>query len=71
LASHSVSERATALFLDCDAQGNESTCRLEGKAPAGPTLTEVMMHEVNIRDAIRPSRHPKIDIVPATLSLAD
>ena len=59
------------LFLDLDSQGNSTTNLLEGAAPERPTLTEVIMDEVDITEAIRPSRHPKIDIIPATSSLAE
>lgn len=64
-------QKGRVLFVDCDAQGNGTTCLTENKAPARPTLTEVMMDEADITEAIRPSRHPGIDLLPATSSLAD
>jgi chromosome partitioning protein len=64
-------KKGRVLFLDGDAQGNASTCLMDGATPRPPTLTEVMMDEADITEAIRPSRHPKIDIIPATTSLAD
>jgi chromosome partitioning protein len=64
-------KKGRVLVVDCDAQGNATTCLLDGKPAARPTLTEVMMDEVHITEAIRPSRHPKIDILPATSSLAE
>jgi hypothetical protein len=52
LAWDSVSERAWVLFLECDAQANGSTGQLEGKTPAGQTLTELKMDEGNSSEAI-------------------
>jgi chromosome partitioning protein len=44
---------------------------LDGKPAERPTLTHVLLDEVEAREAIRPSRHPQIDIIPSDGSLAD
>jgi chromosome partitioning protein len=63
------------LIIDSDAQANTSANLLDGKAPNKPTLTEVLLEDDNpseaIREAIRPSRYPGIDLLPANSSLAD
>jgi chromosome partitioning protein len=59
------------LVIDGDSQGNASTTLLDGKAPNKPTLTQVLLDEADASEAIRPSRCPGIDLLPADLSLAD
>jgi chromosome partitioning protein len=59
------------LFIDGDAQGNASTTLLDGKAPNKPTLTHVLLDDADATEAVRPSRYPGIDILPADPSLAD
>jgi chromosome partitioning protein len=59
------------LLIDGDSQGNASTTLLDGKAPSKPTLTQVLLDEADVSEAIRPSRCPGIDLLPADLSLAD
>jgi chromosome partitioning protein len=59
------------LFIDGDAQGNASTTLLDGKAPNKPTLTAILLDDSDVAEAIRPSRYPGIDILPADPSLAD
>jgi chromosome partitioning protein len=59
------------LFIDGDAQGNATTTLLDGKAPGKPTLTHVLLDDAEVGEAIRPSRYPGIDLLPADTSLAD
>jgi chromosome partitioning protein len=59
------------LVVDSDPQGNASMTLLSGERPADPTLTEVLLAEAEAREAIRPSRHAGIDLLPANASLAD
>ena len=59
------------LFVDCDPQSSSTMTLLEGKLPADPTLSQVLLGEADVREAIRPSRHPAIDLLPADASLAD
>ncbi|MFI5458984.1 MAG: ParA family protein [Isosphaerales bacterium] len=63
--------RKKILVVDCDPQSNISYSLLEGKAPADPTLSQVLLAESEASQAIRPSRHPGIDLLPADVSLAD
>lgn len=64
-------KRARLLVVDGDPQGNATMSLLDGKAPADPTLRHVLLDEVEARQAIRASRLPHIDILPADTSLAD
>jgi chromosome partitioning protein len=59
------------LFIDGDSQGNASATLLDGKAPNKPTLTQVLLDEADASEAIRPSRCPGIDLLPADSTLAD
>ena len=59
------------LVVDGDSQGNATTTLLDGKAPNKPTLTQILLDDVKTSDAIRPSRYPGIDLLPADSSLAD
>jgi chromosome partitioning protein len=59
------------LVVDSDPQGNASMTLLKGESPKDPTLSQVLLAEAEAREAIRPSRHPAIDLLPANLSLAD
>jgi chromosome partitioning protein len=63
------------LFIDGDAQGNASVTLLDGRVPSGPTLTDVLLEDDSpadaIVEAIRPSRYPGIDLIPANASLSE
>jgi chromosome partitioning protein len=59
------------LFVDGDSQGNSSSTLLDGKAPNKPTLTQVLLGDAKTWEAIRPSRCPGIDLLPADSSLAN
>ena len=59
------------LVVDSDPQGNATMTLLVGKPPADPTLSQVLLAEADVKEAIRPSRHPGIDLLPADASLAD
>lgn len=59
------------LVVDSDPQGNASMTLLKGASPADPTLSQVLLADADIKEAIRPSRHPSIDLLPADASLAD
>ena len=52
------------LVIDGDSQGNATTTLLDGKAPNKPTLTQVLLDDVDVSEAIRPSRYPGIDLLP-------
>jgi chromosome partitioning protein len=59
------------LVVDGDSQGSATTTLLDGKAPNKPTITQVLLDDVDASEAIRPSRYPGIDLLPADSSLAD
>ena len=59
------------LVVDSDPQGNASMTLLGGNSPSDPTLSQVLLAEADVKEAIRPSRHPGIDLLPADSSLAD
>jgi chromosome partitioning protein len=56
------------LLIDADPQG-AATAAL-GVKPGAPTLYQVLKGEAQLAEAIRPSRMPRLSIVPATLDLA-
>jgi chromosome partitioning protein len=66
-----LAKRKRLLVVDSDPQGNASLTMLSGASPADPTLSQVLLAECEAREAIRPSRHPGIDLLPADASLAD
>jgi chromosome partitioning protein len=59
------------LLVDADPQANASMTMLNGEAPIEPTLTAVLLADCEARQAIRPSRLPSIDLLPADASLAE
>jgi chromosome partitioning protein len=59
------------LLIDGDSQSNSSLTMLDGKPAIGPTIGAVLLDEVDIIEAIRPSRVPGVDLLPADGSLAD
>jgi chromosome partitioning protein len=59
------------LVIDGDSQGNLTHTMLDGRPADGPTLADVILDEVGIVEAIRPSRVPGIDLLPADGELAD
>ena len=64
-------EGKRVLMVDADPQANASLTMLGGEPPLEPTLTSVLLAEDEARDAIRPSRLPSIDLLPADASLAE
>ena len=64
-------KKGRVLFIDGDAQSNATMTLLDGKTPSKPTLTEVLLDECDVAEAVRASRHPKIDLLPSNASLAD
>jgi len=71
MAQGSKRKKPRLLVVDSDPQGNATMTMLEGKAPADPTLSQVLLDECEPQEAIRPSRLPGIDLLPADASLAD
>jgi chromosome partitioning protein len=66
-----LTKRKRLLMIDGDPQANASMTLLDGAAAEEPTLGQVLLDEASIEDAIRPSRIPRLDILPAAAGLAD
>jgi chromosome partitioning protein len=64
-------KRKRLLLIDGDPQANATMTMLDGKPAEGPTLGEILLAEAGAGEAIRPTRIPRIDIIPAEASLAD
>ena len=63
--------RKRLLLIDGDPQANATMTMLDGKDPDGPTLGDVLLGEAGAGEAIRPTRIPFIDLMPAEASLAE
>jgi chromosome partitioning protein len=59
------------LLIDGDSQGNCTLTMLDGKPAIGPTIGDVLLDDVGIVEAIRPSRVVGVDLLPSHSSLAD
>jgi chromosome partitioning protein len=59
------------LVVDLDPQSNASLVLLEGKPAEGPTVTGVMMGEAAAADAVRSTRTPGLDLLPADVALSE
>jgi chromosome partitioning protein len=59
------------LFIDADSQANATMTLMDGKPADRPTLTQVLLDDADASEAIRPSRHPGIHILPSDPSLSD
>jgi chromosome partitioning protein len=71
LARRLSKRKQRALLIDADPQANATMTMLDGEIPNAPTLGQVLLGEARASQAIRPSRVPRIDILPADVSLAD
>jgi chromosome partitioning protein len=63
--------RKRVLLIDGDPQANATMTMLDGRPPDGPSLGQVLLGESGAGEAIRPTRVPRIDLIPAEASLAD
>jgi chromosome partitioning protein len=59
------------LLIDADPQSNASMILLNGKSADDPTLSHVLLDQVEAHDAIRTTRVGGLDILPADGKLAD
>jgi chromosome partitioning protein len=59
------------LAIDCDPQSNLSLTLLDGAPAEPPTLGHVLLDQVDVMDAVRPTRVPGLDVLPADAQLAD
>jgi chromosome partitioning protein len=64
-------KRQRVLLVDSDPQANATLIMLEGKTPAAPTLTDVMLDDADAVEAIRQTRVDRLDFLPADGRLAD
>jgi chromosome partitioning protein len=64
-------KRKRLLVIDGDPQANATMTLLDGATAENPTLGDVLLRQADAEEAIRPSRIPRIDILPAMASLAD
>lgn len=66
-----LTRKRRLLLVDCDPQSNATMTMLDGRDADEPTLADVLNGSIPASEAIRPSRLPAIDILPASYSLAD
>jgi chromosome partitioning protein len=59
------------LLIDTDPQANASLVLLSGQPAEPPTLASVLLGDALAADAVRPTRTPGLDLLPADVSLAD
>jgi chromosome partitioning protein len=59
------------LLVDLDPQANASLVLLEGVPAAAPTVAAVLLGEADAGAALRPTRTPGLELLPAALDLAD
>jgi chromosome partitioning protein len=71
LAAALAGEGRRVLAVDADTQGNLTHTLLGGVAPAGETLSEVLLGDAAVDDAIVPTRVEGVELVPAVPGLAD
>jgi len=69
--THRLPKHQRILAVDCDPQCNLSAVLMDGKHAEAPTLTDVLLEEANIADAVRPTRLKGLDVLPACERLAD
>jgi len=69
-----LAEIAPCLVIDLDPQGNLTTglgINLEEKEEAQPTIYEVLKEEVEVQEAIIPTKLNRLDLLPADILLAN
>jgi chromosome partitioning protein len=65
------SPKRRVLLVDNDPQANSSLIMLDGREATEPTLTDVLLEDVQAAEAIRPTRVGGLDLLPADGRLAD
>jgi chromosome partitioning protein len=71
MAKRLESKKQRVLMLDVDPQANASLIMLDGEPVETPTLTDVLLEDVNASEAVRQTRVGGLDIIPADGRLAD
>lgn len=69
--ARSLPKKKRLLLIDGDAQANATMTILDGHAAAAPTLGHVLLDEADASEAIRPTRVPQLDVLPASGNLAN
>jgi chromosome partitioning protein len=69
--ARSLPKKNRVLAIDADAQSNLSMTILDGHAAASPTLGHVLLGQADAVDAIRTTRIPQLDVLPAAGHLAN
>jgi chromosome partitioning protein len=67
-ASLGVAERRT-LLLDFDPQGNASSGVGFPRGRGGPTVYQALLGQLPLREVIRPTESPHLDLAPSTIDL--
>jgi chromosome partitioning protein len=66
-----VAKRQRVLLVDNDPQANATMMMLDGADAETPTLTDVLLEDVDAAEAIRPTRVDRLDVLPADGRLAE
>jgi chromosome partitioning protein len=69
--AHKLPKRQRVLLVDCDPQSNATLIMMDGAAPTGPTLADVLLADADAAEAIRETRVDRLDILPADVGLAN
>lgn len=59
------------LLVDLDPQANASLVMLEGQGAAPPTAGAVLLGGATVAESVRVTRTPRLELLPADVSLAD
>ncbi|MBQ2695473.1 ParA family protein [Candidatus Saccharibacteria bacterium] len=74
LSYYLAKDKHKTLLVDFDPQGNASSglgLDKTDKKKLGPTMTEVLLGQTSMQDAIRPTKYKSFDLAPATPELAN
>lgn len=69
--ARALPKKKRLLLVDGDAQANATMTILDGHAAAAPTLGHVLLDQAAAAEAIRPTRVPQLDVLPAAGNLAN
>jgi chromosome partitioning protein len=69
--ARALPKKKRVLLVDGDASANATMTILDGHAAAAPTLGQVLLRQAEASEAIRPTRVPQLDVLPAAGSLAN
>ncbi|UQS84958.1 AAA family ATPase [Apilactobacillus apisilvae] len=70
LGADLASQGKKVLLIDADAQGNATSGVGVQKSSIKKDIYDILVNEDDITDAILPSRHKDLDVVPATIQLS-